>query len=180
MVALVGVAGIHVATSFFLSVGDGGTGNRRGHGPYPRTCHLNRHHGRTATWSTCVDTSYNGWDPVTMRQIWGQGTATTAGAPLTDRIRFLRFGYGGTDPVRGPRRLLPYAADSRRPVLAFLPPSFAWLLVPAAVKAGYCAARAYLYSYRIPPVCTAPVFVFPPVSSSLWHCTTRVLGKTYF
>lgn len=38
---------------------------------------------------------------------------------------FLRFAHGGTDPVRGPRRLLPYAAGSGRPVLAFFAPSFA-------------------------------------------------------
>jgi hypothetical protein len=69
--------------SFFLLV-MGGTGGARTIPSYLPL--LNRHHGRIATWSTCVDTSYNGWDPVTMRQIWGQGTATTAGTPLTDRI----------------------------------------------------------------------------------------------
>lgn len=43
------------------------------------------------------------------------------------------------------------------------PPSFAWLLVPAAVKAGYCAASAYWYSYCIPPVhpvCVSTGFFF--------------------
>src|SRR6266849_5771340 len=83
---------------------------------------------------------------------------------------FLRFGHGGTNPVRGPRRLLPYAAGSGPPVLAFfllLLPGFLFLLrskpsiVPRARLLAHCS-----------------VFVFPPVSSSLWApspCTWKYL-----
>jgi hypothetical protein len=70
--------------------------------------------------------------------------------------------------VRGPRRLVPYAAGSGRPVLAF-PPSFACLLVPAAVKAGCCAASAYL-------ALSSPVFVSSLVS--FYRHRLRVLGNT--
>ena len=66
---------------------------------------------------------------------WRQQAATA----LTGNL-MLRFGHGGTDPVRGPRRHLPFAASSGRRVLAFLSPS-ALLLVPAAVKAGCCVPR---------------------------------------
>lgn len=34
---------------------------------------LNRHHGRTATWSTCMGTSYNGRDPVITAPDLGSG-----------------------------------------------------------------------------------------------------------
>ena len=82
----------------------------------------------------------------------------------------LRSGHGGADPVRGPRRLLPFAASSGRRVLAFFPPS-SLLLVPAAAKAGCCAAltagigTAFSTPFRL---C---------VSFSFWH-HFRVLGNT--
>jgi hypothetical protein len=51
----------HVATSFLSFCWGEGKKKERKCGPYPRTCRsLNRQHGRTATLSTCRDTSYNG------------------------------------------------------------------------------------------------------------------------
>lgn len=82
----------------------------------------------------------------------------------------LRSGHGGADPVRGPKRLLPYAASSGRRVLAFFSPS-SLLLVPAAAKAGCCAALSTGTgtAFSLPP----SVFVF----LSFWH-HFRVLGNT--
>jgi hypothetical protein len=65
---------------FFLSVGDGGKKEAGADHtlvpePTPRAYRYVEH---------VLDTSYNGQDPVTMRQIWGQGTATT-GCDALDR-----------------------------------------------------------------------------------------------
>jgi hypothetical protein len=72
---------------------------------------------------------------------------------------FLRFGHGGTDPVCGPRRLLPFAAGSGRPVLAFLPLLLTGFLFLLRTKPGI-VPRARLLAH-------SPVFGFPHVSSSL-------------
>jgi len=58
--------GWHSCGDFFLSFCWGWGEERRGVQTIPSYLPLlNRHHGRAGTWSTCIDTSYNGRDPVT-------------------------------------------------------------------------------------------------------------------
>ncbi len=128
-----------------------------GTGPYPRTCHsLSRHHGCTATRSTCRDTSCT-LDPVMDAPDLGS--------------RDTRMGI---DPVRGPRWLFPYSAGSGRPVLAFFSAFFSplWLLVPCCDQSRVlCRTRT---GTAFPVLCST-TFSFFPLGHHL-----RVVGKTDF
>ena len=76
--------GWHSCGDFFLSFCWGwGEERRRGVQTIPSYLPLlNRHHGRAGTWSTCIDTSYNGRDPVTNEPDLGLWDGKTGLDPL--------------------------------------------------------------------------------------------------
>jgi hypothetical protein len=76
---------LHVATSF-LSFCWGWGGRRRVRTIPSYLPLLNRHYGRNAISRTCMDTSYNGRDPVTNAPDLGSGDGQHRVGRLTDRI----------------------------------------------------------------------------------------------
>lgn len=84
----------------------------------------------------------------------------------------LRSGHGGADPVRGPKRLLPYAASSGRRVLAFFPLLlfFLFLLRPKPGVVPRLVLEQALHS-----LCPLPSLCFFPFGTISVYLETLII-----